>query len=697
MRFLREKFLERNLRLEEQKKKILVTSALPYANGPIHLGHVAGAYLPADIYVRYQRLQHNDVIYICGSDEHGVPITIKAEREGVSPQQVVDKYYKIHKESFEKVGMSFDNFSRTSLPIHHKKSQEFFLTLHEKGYLSEKTVVQFFCEHCDRFLADRYVEGTCPVCHAEGARGDQCDTCGRSLDQTSLIDPVCVTCGNKPVIRETRHWFLNLKQLQPKIKGWLDTKTHWKENVRNFCEGWFRTGLEDRAVTRDLRWGVPVPLKGYENKVLYVWFDAPIGYISSTIEWAQKTGQSDRWKDYWLDKSTKMVHFMAKDNIVFHAIIWPLILMGHGDYVLPAEIPANEYLTLEGEKISTSKNYAVWLDEFLHIFPPDPLRYCLAINAPETRDADFSWRDFQQRNNNELADILGNFVNRTLTFLKKNFDNTVPQPGEFDALDNEMLSRLNEAPEKIGSLFEKFEVRKAVTAFMDLARFANKYFNDQQPWITVREAPEKCATTFYVCVQVLKGLAMLMEPVLPFSARKLWKMVNLPASLKDQRWANAGNADVPAGHQLAKAKILFRKIEDDVIEEQIKKLKNVTSKAEDVEEDKEVSEKIPFEDFQKVQLRIAKILEAEKVEKTDKLMKMQIDLGSEQRQIIAGIAMKYSPEDLVGKQIVVVANLEPVKIRGVESNGMLLAASNEDGDLALLIPDKEIDNGSKIK
>lgn len=681
----------------ENQKKILVTSALPYANGPIHLGHLAGAYLPADIYVRYQRLQHNDVIFICGSDEHGVPITIKAEREGISPQKVVDKYYKIHKESFEKVGMSFDNFSRTSLPIHHKNSQEFFLKLHEKGYLSEQTVVQFYCEHCDRFLADRYVEGTCPVCHAEGARGDQCDTCGRSLDQTHLINPICVTCGNKPVIRETRHWFLNLKQLQPKIKGWLDTKTHWKENVRNFCEGWFKTGLEDRAVTRDLRWGVPVPVEGYENKVLYVWFDAPIGYISSTIEWAQKLGQPDRWEDYWLDKSTKMVHFMAKDNIVFHAIIWPLILMGHGDFVLPAEIPANEYLTLEGQKISTSKNYAVWLDEFLQIFPPDPLRYCIAINAPETKDADFSWRDFQQRNNNELADILGNFVNRTLTFLKKNFDNNVPQPGEFDALDNEMLSRLKEAPKKIGGLYEKFEVRKGLTALMDLARFANKYFNDQKPWITVRENPEKCATTFYVCVQVLKGLAILMEPVLPFSARKLWKMVNLSVSLEDQQWNSAGDADVPVGHQLAKAKILFSKIEDDIIEEQIEKLKNVTAKTEGVEEAKEVSEKIPYEDFQKVQLRIARIMEAEKVEKTDKLMKMQIDLGTEQRQIIAGIAAKYSPEELVGKQVVVVANLEPAKIRGVESNGMLLAASNEDGDLALLIPDKEITNGSKIK
>ncbi|MFZ5517918.1 MAG: methionine--tRNA ligase [Candidatus Zhuqueibacterota bacterium] len=681
----------------EQQNKILVTSALPYANGPIHLGHLAGAYLPADIYVRYQRLRRRDVVYICGSDEHGVPITIAAERQGISPQQVVDKYYKINRESFEKVGVSFDNYSRTSLPIHHKNSQEFFLALHKKGYLSEQTVTQFFCNHCDRFLADRYVEGTCPICHAAGARGDQCDTCGRSLDQTHLIDPICVTCGNTPVIRETRHWFLNLKQLQPQIKAWLDTKTHWKENVRNFCEGWFKTGLEDRAVTRDLRWGVQVPLKGYENKVLYVWFDAPIGYISSTIEWAQKIGQPEKWKDYWLDPSTSMVHFIGKDNIVFHAIIWPIILMGHGGYVLPAEIPANEYLTLEGNKISTSKNYAVWLDEYLKIFPPDPLRYCIAINAPETKDADFSWRDFQQRNNNELADILGNFVNRTLTFLKKHFDNRAPQPGNFDALDEEMLKRLNDAPEKIGNLFEKFEVRKATATIMDLARFANKYFNDQQPWVTVTDAPEKCATTFFVAVQVLKGLAILMEPVLPFSARKLWAMVNLPGSLEEQHWSGAGEANVPVGHPLAKAKILFAKIEDEIIEQQIEKLKTMTVKADVVKKETAVSDKIPYEDFQKVQLRIAKILHAEKVEKTEKLMKMQIDLGTEQRQIVAGIALKYAPDDLIGKQVVVVANLEPATIRGIESNGMLLAASNEDGEMALLIPDKEITNGSKIK
>ncbi len=680
----------------KNKEKILVTSALPYANGPLHLGHLAGAYLPADIYVRYQRLKKRDVVYICGSDEHGVPITIAAEKQKISPQAIVDKYHYLNKASFEKIGISFDNYSRTSLPLHHKISQEFFLKLHAKGYLSEQIVTQLFCENCDRFLADRYVEGTCPICHAAGARGDQCDTCGRSIDQIQLIDPICVTCGNKPVIKETRHWFINLKNLQPKIKAWLDTKTHWKENVKNFCEGWFKTGLEDRAVTRDLRWGVQVPLPGYEDKVLYVWFDAPIGYISSTVEWAQNIGQPDKWKEYWQDDSTRLIHFIGKDNIVFHAIIWPLILMGHGEYILPDNIPANEYLNLEGGKLSTSRNYAVWLNEYLDKFPPDPLRYCIAANAPETKDADFSWKEFQQRNNNELADILGNFVNRSLTFLQKNFHNTVPQPGKFDALDKEMLSRLEKAPTEIGNLFENFEVRKAVAAFMDLARFANKYFNDQQPWVTIKDNPEKCATTFYVCVQVLKGLAILMESVLPFSARELWNMLNFSNPFENNHWDEAGKANVPVGHRLNKPKILFNKLEDDVIEAEIKKLQSVTNKTAEKPEEQVMSEKISFEQFRKIDLRVATVLEAEKVEKANKLLKMKIDLGSEQRTIVAGIALNYTPEQMIGKQIVVVANLEPAKIRGIESNGMLLAAVVDDNRLSVIVPEKEMPNGTPI-
>lgn len=683
----------------KEAKRLLVTSALPYANGGIHLGHLAGAYLPADIYVRYQRAQKRDVIYICGSDEHGVPITIAAERQGISPQEIVDKYRKIHRESFAKFGMSFDNYSGTARPLHYKISQEFFLRLHEKGYLSEKKIVQFYCTHCDRFLADRYVEGECPNCHAGGARGDQCDSCGRSLDQIHLINPYCVTCGNKPEIRETSHWFINLKKFQPKIKSWLDTKMHWKDNVKNFCYGWLETGLEDRAVTRDLKWGVPVPLKGYENKVLYVWFDAPIGYISSTVEWAEKIGQPEKWREYWQNDDTRMIHFIGKDNIVFHAIIWPLILMGHGEYVLPADIPANEFLNLEGQKLSTSKNYAVWLDEYLEKFPPDPLRYCLAVNAPETKDSDFSWKDFQARNNNELADILGNFVNRTLTFINKNFDAKIPDAGTLNDLDREMLSRLEQAPDKIGANLETFQVRKATTEFMDLARFANKYFNDQEPWVTKKSDITKCATTMNICARVCKGLAILMQPFLPFSAEKLWSILNLDGSVLDQKWTDAGAVRFETGHSLGKIEILFYKIEDDVIDAESEKLQKISLQQNDKQDKgmKETDEKITFDDFKKIDLRLAKILEAEKVEKTDKLMKMKIQIGDETRQIIAGIAQHYTPEQMVGKLIVVVANLEPAKIRGIESYGMLLAARSADGnDLAVLTIEKDFESGIRI-
>ncbi|MBN1153744.1 methionine--tRNA ligase [candidate division KSB1 bacterium] len=683
----------------KKNKKILVTAALPYANGPIHLGHLAGAYLPADIYVRYQRARNRDIIFICGSDEHGVPITIAAERQNVTPQAIVDKYYQIHKDSFEKFGIQFDNYSRTSLKIHHKMSQDIFLKLHGKGYLSEKTTTQFYCEHCDRFLADRYVEGICPFCNHEGARGDQCESCGRSIDQIELIEPHCVTCGNKPVIRETSHWFLNLKHYQHQIRDYLDKQNHWKENVKNFCYGWLNTGLEDRAVTRDLKWGVPVPLPGYEDKVLYVWFDAPIGYISSTIEWSQKIGQPEKWKDYWLDKETRLIHFIGKDNIVFHAIIWPLILMGHGDYVLPSDIPANEFLNLEGNKLSTSKNYAVWLDEYLAKFPPDPLRYCIAVNAPETKDSDFSWKDFQTRNNSELADILGNFVNRTLTFVNKNFDSKIPEAGELDALDQKMLTRIRKTPNRVGNFLENFEVRKALTNLMDLARFANKYFNDQTPWSTIRENPEKCKTTLNICCRVCKSLAILMQPFLPFSAEKLWSILNQEGVVSDCQWDDAAEADFPPGFTINSTAILFEKIEDDQIQPEIDKLKNIIAKR-STEDQPEVSKNnlISYDEFSKVQLRVARVLEAERVEKADKLLKLKIELGDETRQIVAGIAPYYQPSELVGKLIVVVANLEPAKIRGIESNGMLLAASLDDRSrLALVTVDSDITTGAKIK
>jgi methionyl-tRNA synthetase len=673
-------------------KRILVTSALPYANGAVHLGHLAGAYLPADVFVRYQRAKKRDVVYICGSDEHGVPITIAAEKRGVTPQALVDQYRKDNLESFLKFGMSFDHYSGTSSGKHHEMAQEFFLKLHEKGYLSEKTISQFYCAHDKMYLADRYVEGECPHCHAPGARGDQCDSCGRSLDQIELIEPYCVICKNKPTIRETTHWFINLHDNQQAIKTWLGKKKNWKDNVKNFCYGLLKSGLEDRSITRDLKWGVQVPLKDYEDKVMYVWFDAPIGYISFTVEWANKIGDPEAWKKYWMDDDSELIHFLAKDNIVFHSIIWPLMLMGHGDYILPDEIPANEYLTLEGEKFSTSKDYAVWLNDYLKRFEPDPLRYCLAVNAPETKDSDFSWKDFQARNNNELADILGNFINRTLTFVAKNFEGRMPECGQLNDLDQQMLQKLNAAPARIGDLLEKFELRKAVTEFMDLARFANKYFNDATPWLTAKSDRDRCATTMHMCCRVCASLAVLMAPLIPYSAQKLWNILNQSGTVQECHWDEAADVLIEPGHVFNEIEILFNKIEDEVIEEEIAKLKRKLEGSKDT-----MSDKITFDDFKKVDLRVAKVLEAERVEKADKLLKLKIDLGNETRQIVAGIAKHYAPEDIIGKQIVVVANLEPATIRGVESNGMLLAASDKDSDsLTVVTLDTESKPGIRI-
>jgi len=692
-------------RKNPENQKILVTSALPYANGPIHLGHLAGAYLPADIYVRYQRLKGRDVVFICGTDEHGVPITIAAEKKGVSPKEIVDYYHQNHREVFERVGIHFDNFSRTSLKVHHRTAQEFFLRLLRKNLLTLKTVQQFYCPHCRRFLPDRYVEGTCPHCQTAGARGDQCEHCGKWIEPVELIEPRCVICGHQPEIRSTQHWFFRLGAFQERIQSWLNTKSHWKDNVKNFCEGWLREGLQDRAVTRDISWGVPVPLKGAEGKVLYVWFEAPIGYISSTREWAQKMGQPDRWKDYWLDPGTKLVHFIGKDNIVFHAIVWPAILMGRGDYILPSEIPANEFLNIEGRKISTSKNYAVWLDDYLSKFPPDPLRYTLAVNAPETKDSDFSWRDFQARNNNELADILGNFVNRSLSFVEKYFRSRIPSPREFDDLDQQLIGRMREAPDRIGEWFERFEVRQAARELMDLARFANKYFNDQEPWRTRTTDPSKCRTTLYLCLEMARALAILFAPILPFSAERIWRMLNLSGTVTDQVWDQAGEFSLRPGHRLGDVEILFPKIDDEAIEQEIKKLEAIAQGLQPPEEKpleeilqkvkEELMETITMEEFKKVDLRVAKILSAERVEGTAKLIRMQVEVGDEVRQIVAGIAECYSPEELVGKSIVLVANLQPAKIRGIESQGMLLAASEGD-EISLVILDREIRTGARV-
>jgi len=693
----------------KQYKRTIVTGALPYGNGPIHLGHLAGAYLPADIFVRYQKLRKQDIIYICGSDEHGVPITILADQQGVTPQEIVDRFHKRNKKAFADVGIDFTNYSRTSLPEHKKLSQKFFLKLKENGYLEEKTSKQFYSPAGKRFLPDRYVEGTCPHCGDENARGDQCDKCGKWIDQTTLINPRSKIDHDVPILKETRHWFLKLGDLQQKIEDWLDSKTTWKSNVKNFCKGWFNDGLRDRSVTRDLSWGVPVPVKGFENKVLYVWFDAPIGYISSTKEWAEKIGQPDRWKDYWQASDTRLIHFIGKDNIVFHAIVFPAVLMGHGEYILADEIPANEFLNLEGEKLSTSKNYAVWLEDYLQKFSPDPLRYALAVNAPETKDSDFTWKDFQAHNNNELADILGNFINRSLTFVNRNFNQVVPERGDLDSLDQEMLSKINESRESIAKHLEKFKIRKAVAEYINLARSANKYFNDQEPWVSAKQDREKCATTINICVQVCRALAVLGQPFLPFMAETLWKILQQEGDIPAQSWDDVGLLEIPAGHKIGKLKILFPKIEDKEIEPEVKRLQKILAKIKQpdhkatpgTEKEKSMEEEktglITFDEFMNVKLCVATIVEVEKIKRAKKLLKIQVDLGTEKRQVVAGLAEFFTPEELMGRKVVLVANLQPAKLCGVESNGMLLAAENKDGKLSLVTVDESIENGAKIR
>jgi methionyl-tRNA synthetase len=689
-------------------EKILVTSALPYANGPLHLGHIAGAYLPADIYVRYQRMMGRDVVFVCGTDEHGVAITIAAEKAKKSPQEIVDFYWVQMNEAFARAGISFDIFSRTTTPEHYPLSQEFFLTMHKKNLLVEKSVKQLYCPNDRRFLADRYVEGTCPHCGTPGARGDQCEACGKWIDQLELIDPKCVVCGTRPEIRETRHFFIPLGRFAPRVKAWLDTKKNWRDNVLNFCYGWIKEGLADRAITRDISWGVPVPLPGYEGKVLYVWFDAPIGYVSATKVWAQRLGQPEKWKDYWMNPATKLVHFIGKDNIVFHAIVWPAMLMAQEGYILPADVPANEFLNLEGRKISTSRNFAVWLHEYLEKFPPDPLRYTLAANLPEGKDADFSWKEFQARNNNELADILGNFVNRTLTFVKKNYDNRVSKPGQWGELDQQMLDLIQSWPQQLSESYEKYEFRRATQELMDLARAANKYFNDEEPWRTLKEDRSRCDNTMHVCLQVCKALAVLMAPTLPFSAARLWKMLNLSGEVEKQNWLAAPVEPLPPGHQLNEPEILFTKIEDEAIAPEIARLQealqrmqqpteSVTKPAPPAQTPAAQATTVSIDTFNQLDLRVAEILAAEKVEKADKLLKLKIRVGKEQRQLVAGIAQHYKPEELAGKKIVIVANLEPAKIRGVESQGMILAASTEDGKLAIIVPEREIASGAKVK
>jgi len=552
--------------------KILVTAALPYANGPLHVGHLAGAYIPADVYVRYQRLKGSDVLFVCGSDEHGVPITIRADSENVTPKEIVDRYHALMKKGFQGIGVGFDNYSRTSLPLHHKIAQDFFLKLNAKGFINEQSVQKYFCATCGRFLPDRYIEGECPHCHRQGARGDQCESCGRWLEPEQLIAPKCKICNSVPELRTTRHWYFRLSQFQKQLEQWQASKPDWKSNVREFCSGWFKEGLKDRSITRDIDWGIPVPLPEAEGKVLYVWFDAPIGYISSSVEWAENQGDSNRWQDYWFNPRARLVHFIGKDNIVFHAIVWPATLMAHGGFILPAQIPANEFLNIEGEKISTSRNWAIWLHEYLEVFPPDPLRYYIEINAPENKDADFTWKDFQTRNNSELADILGNLVNRSLSFAEKHFEAKVPPAGNLSEADRSVLTTINEAVTRIGAALEEFQTKRAVGELMDLARFGNKYFNDSAPWSSIKSDRVRCASTLNTTLQLLASLAVLMDPFLPFSAEKLWRMLNAPGSHRDRRWYNLSSLRLPDHHPLGKREILFEKIEDEVIAAQIEKL-----------------------------------------------------------------------------------------------------------------------------
>jgi methionyl-tRNA synthetase len=687
----------------QQHKRILVTAALPYANGNLHLGHLAGAYLPADIYVRYQRLKQRDIVFICGSDEHGVPITITAERENTTPQAVVDRYHTANKQAFEQFGMGFDNYSRTSLPIHHETATEFFLDFYKKGILKEKSEKQLFCENDNMFLADRYVEGTCPNCKNPGARGDQCENCGTWLNQDELIDPKCKICGKTPVVRETKHLYFPLGEYQERLEAYVDERDKrdgWKDNVLQYCRSWFKDGLQDRAVTRDLPWGVPVPVEGFENKVLYVWFDAVLGYISSTKEWAAAKGKPEEWKRYWQLDDTKYVAFIGKDNVVFHCIVFPAMLMAKTGYVLPENVPANEFLNFEGQKFSKSRGWGIDLKDFLREFPnADALRYAIAVNMPEYHDSDFYLKDYQARNNNELASILGNFVNRTLTFAQKSFDNTVPPAGELLDEDKAHLGYLKKAPADAASFFENYRFRDGLLTIMNVARAANKYFNDTAPWKTIKEDPDRCRTTLNVCLQTVRTLAVLVEPILPFAAQKIWKMLNLNEPLHAQQWDTAGEAVLADGHKLGESEILFRRIEDKEIDGLLERLHR-QDKEEAPAKPKPVAPikpEIDIDEFMKVDLRIAKVLTCEKVKKSKKLLKLSIELGSEKRTLVAGIAERYSPEELVGKNVVIVANLKPATLMGVQSQGMVLAAIGDDGMPVLLMPESDMPPGSPVK
>ena len=672
-------------------KRNLITTALPYANGPVHIGHLAGVYVPADIYVRYLRKKGEDVAFIGGSDEHGVPITIKAQKEGVTPQDIVDRYHKIIKDSFEELGISFDIYSRTSSKTHHELSSAFFKKLYDEGKFIEKTSMQFYDEKAGQFLADRYIVGKCPHCGNERAYGDQCEACGTSLNATDLIDPVSAITGNKPELKETKHWYLPLDQYEGWLKEWiLEEHKEWKPNVYGQCKSWLDNGLQPRAVTRDLDWGVPVPIEGAEGKVLYVWFDAPIGYISATKD------LTPEWEKYWKDPETRMIHFIGKDNIVFHCIIFPALLKADGSYILPDNVPANEFLNLEGDKISTSRNWAVWLHEYLVEFPgkQDVLRYVLTANAPETKDNDFTWKDFQTRNNSELVAIYGNFINRTLVLTQKYFANRVPERGELTDYDKEVLAEIPQIVERVEKSLETFHFRDALKEAMNLARLGNKYLADTEPWKVIKTDEGRVKTILNICLQISANLSTLMEPFMPFSSQKLREFMNIDVI----DWAKMGDGVIPAGHELGEAGLLFEKIEDATIQAQIDKLL-ATKKANEMASVKAVpaKENIQYEDFMKMDIRVGKIIAAEKVAKTKKLMKLTVDTGIDERTIVSGIAEHYTPEEVIGRQVSVLVNLEPKPLKGIVSQGMILMAENADGTLSFVSPDKEVKPGSEVR
>ena len=673
-------------------KRYLITSALPYANGPLHIGHLAGVYVPSDIYTRYLRMKGEDVISICGSDEHGVPITLKARNEGVSPQEIVDRYHAINKKAFEDFGIAFDIYSRTSNKVHYETASEFFLKLYNKGEFTEKTSEQYYDEEAGCFLADRYIMGTCPHCGNENAYGDQCEKCGTSLSPSDLINPHSTISGSKPVLRETLHWYLPLDKYEPWLKKWiLEDHKEWKTNVYGQCKSWLDQGLQPRAVSRDLDWGVPVPVKNAKGKVLYVWFDAPIGYISATKE------LTPHWEKYWKDKDTKMVHFIGKDNIVFHCIIFPAMLNAEGSFILPDNVPANEFLNLENDKISTSRNWAVWLHEYLIDFPgkQDVLRYSLCASAPETKDNDFTWKEFQARNNNELVAILGNFINRTLVLTNNYYEGKVPARGKTGQNDKAVLKEIAQIRDNVQASLENFRFREALKEAMNLARLGNKYLADAEPWKVIKTDPERVKTIMNIALQITANLSIILEPFLPFSMKKLRDWLNV-SSVK---WSDAGRTDLlVSGHQINKAGLLFDKIEDDEIKIQIDKLMS-TKKANEVSAMNIVPAKdaVSFDDFTKLDIRTATVLEAEKVPKTTKLLILKIDTGIDIRTIVSGIAEYFEPQNLIGKQISIVANLEPRKIKGIESKGMILMAEDTNGKLVLVIPAENVSNGSIIK